>query len=286
MAKHQIMLGNVPVTSGVDALERMAIMLWGPASVGKTTFAATAPGTKLWLSFGDNEHVPVAHRKDVLIANLSGLGLDDLFNQMDGRDPFGLDKILAVHNDIETVVCDSATALVYLCLLRAIDNKVGAGKGFVPSIEAPGLSAYGARNGLLIKALTGMLRITAKHGVHFIVTAHESDPEMRIVDGKQVIDKISIMLGGQIVNNVTFRLSEIWFMSQENTGAHQRKIAIRPTRLRRPMKTRMFTDVSEPDFFLKYDANKPDKGQTTIASFYDMWKANGGKKIPIPGGRK
>lgn len=285
--KHKIKLGNVEVTSGIDALERMAILLWGPASVGKTTLSATAPGVKLWLSFGDNEHVSVAHRKDVLVANLSKLSLDELFNQLEGNDPFGLDKILAENTEIETVVCDSATALTYNCLLRAIDQKIGASRkeSFTPTIMAPGLSAYGARNGLLIKALTGLLRITSKHGVHIIITAHEADPDMRVIDGKEVIDKISIMLGGQIVNNVTFRLSEIWYLSQSDLGRKERRLAVRPTRLRRPMKSRIYETVGDPEFTLNYDANKPDKGQMTIASIFAQWKANGGNKIPIPKGK-
>src|SRR6478609_9907931 len=57
--------GLFPVKSGADKNVRMVMLLWGQAGTGKTTFAATAPGNKLWLSFGDNEHVPVAHRSDV-----------------------------------------------------------------------------------------------------------------------------------------------------------------------------------------------------------------------------
>ena len=57
--------GPVEIKKGAETPSRMATVIWGPATCGKTTFAATAPGEKLWFSFGDNEHVSVAQRKDV-----------------------------------------------------------------------------------------------------------------------------------------------------------------------------------------------------------------------------
>lgn len=278
------LVGNVQTESGQNVQTRMAILLWGAATCGKTTLAATAPGHKLWLSFGDNEHTSVMHRDDVTIANLSYLTLEDLFKHAQSDNPFGLDQILREQEHIETVVCDSATALTFRALQKSVKDGVGAGKNFRPTMEVPGRAAYGGRNAIVLECLTGLLKVTAKYKVHVIITAHEDDPTMRQEDGKEVIDYVAIQLGGKLVNNMTWRLSEIWFMSQETTVGQRRRLAIRPTRLRRPMKTRMFVNNGPAEFFLEYDADKPDdaKGQMTIAKFYDEWVDNGYKKIAVP----
>jgi len=82
-------------------------------------------------------------------------------------------------------------------------------------MEQPGKSAYGGRNGIVLETITGLLRVTAKHGVHLILTAHEADATTKPDDrGNDIIDYITVMLGGQLMNNMTYRLSEIWHMSQ------------------------------------------------------------------------
>jgi hypothetical protein len=272
-------VGPVTVKAGPEAPRRMAVLLWGAAACGKSTFAATAPGKKLWLSFGDQEHVSVMHRNDVKIADLSSLTPEELFKHAKSDNPFGLDQVLAENTDIGTIVCDSATALVYQALHRAVEAGIGTGRrGFIPSIEDPGQAAYGARNAIMLKVLTGLLRITAKHGVHLIVTAHEADPVTEVRDGKEIVSHISVMLGGQLVNNMTFRLSEIWYMSLLQ---NVRKLAVRSNvRLRRPMKTRMFSGKGDSEFILEYDADLPDVGQMTIASWYEEWSSNGSKIMP------
>ena len=281
-----LQLGPLTVTTGADDPARMAILLWGPATCGKTTFAATAPGRKLWLSFGDNEHISVMHRDDVLITKPFELSVDELFKQAQSDNPFGLDKFLAENEDVETVVVDSLTAITYRALQKAVSDKIGAGRGFIPTMEAPGISAYGGRNAIVLETITGLLRITAKHNVHVIVTAHEDDPVTRTENNKEIIDYITVQLGGKLVNNMTWRLSEVWYMSQEDTGERRRRIAVRPTRLRRPMKTRMFDGKDKPEFYLDYDADKPDAKQMTISSFYDQWIKGHGKKIATPTGAK
>lgn len=278
-----VLAGGINVTKGPELQTRMAVLLWGAATCGKTTFAATAPGDKLWISFGDNEHVSVANRDDVFVANVADMRWDDLFKHAQSDNPFGLDQYLVEHQNIETVVVDSITAIEYKALQKAVANKVGAGRDFTPTMETPGLSAYGGRNAILLEVMTGLLRVTAKHGVHVIFTAHEAEPTMIKQPGQgEVIDFISVQLGGKLVNNVTWRLSEIWFMSQETTGDRVRKLAVRPTRRRKPMKSRMFDQKGDPEFTIEYDADKPDKGQMTISKFYDAWVDSGYGKIPVP----
>src|SRR4029078_11220812 len=83
-----------PAKTGPDENVRMVMLLWGQAGVGKTTWAATAPGNKLWLSFGDNEHVPVSSRKDVWRVELFGLSPDEIFKHGVGSNPFGIKQII------------------------------------------------------------------------------------------------------------------------------------------------------------------------------------------------
>ena len=280
--KEVLQLGNITLTTKEDTPLRMALLLWGPATCGKTTFAATAPGRKLWLSFGDNEHVSVSSRGDVIVASLFDLGVDELFKDAQSDNPFNLDKFLAEHDDVETVVVDSLTAITYRALQKAVKDGVGAGRGFRPTMEAPGISAYGGRNAIVLETLTGLLRITAKHGVHIIITAHEDDPVTRQENGKDIIDYITVQLGGKLVNNMSWRLSEIWYMSQEDQGKRRRRLAVRPTRLRRPMKTRLFRSDQGQEFFLDYNSEKPDKGQMTIANWVNEWMEKQGEKINVP----
>ena len=271
--------GPFEVTKQDAVSRRMTILIWGPAGDGKTTLAATAPGKKLWLSFGDNEHQSVLDRGDVEVMHLYKYSYDDVLKHGRSDNPFGLDHILASDTEVETVVCDSVTALTDMSLRKAVDMRLGQGKGFTPSMEHPGMSAYGGRNAITLEVLTKLLRITAKHDVHLILTAHEADPEK---DAEGIVQYITIMLGGKLVNNVTWRLSEIWYLSQDGRG---RQLAVRPTRKHRPMKSRMFTGIGEPEFILSYDSSKPDKGQMTIASFYDQW-TKAGHKLPIPQSRR
>lgn len=272
MTHTRIMVGPVEATTQEDEPLRMALLLWGDAGVGKTTWAATAPGGKLWLSFGDQEHVPVAKRKDVTVANFSGTNYEEIFKHAQNDNPFGLDQILRDNEDIHTVVCDSVTALSEGALHKAVSMRLGAGKGFTPTMEHPGLSAYGGRNAIVLEVLRGLLRVTAKHGVHLILTAHEADPEKDQLTGENLF--YTIMLGGKLVKNNTHRLSEIWYMSLDGD---RRSVAVRPTRKRRPMKTRMFSSRGPAEFQLDYDAEKPDAGQMTIASFVDQWSSSNGK---------
>jgi len=285
----RLQVGPVEAWQGDQSPARAAIMLWGPAGSGKTTFAATAPGMKLWCSFGDNEATPVSRRKDVIIADLSALGYDDLFKHAQSDNPFGLDKILSERDDIETVVIDSATAIAYRALQKAVSDKLGRGNQFVPTMEAPGIAAYGGRNAIVLETLTGFLRVTAKHNVNIVITAHEDDPTMKteMQGGKsvEVVDFIGVQLGGKLVNNMTWRLSEIWNLREINS---KRTLTVRNYGNRRPMKTRMFSTQEVPQFELVYDPTLPDshKDQMTIANWHKDWLARGRQGLAIPRAKK
>jgi hypothetical protein len=280
-----VKLGPVTAHHGDKSPARAAILLWGPAGSGKTTFAATAPGMKLWCSFGDNEATPVSGRKDVMIADLSGLTVDETFKHAQSDNPFGLDSILSDNRHIGTVVVDSATAIAYRALQKAVGDGLGRGKLFTPTMEAPGIAAYGGRNAIVLATLTGFLRVTAKHNVNVVITAHEDDPTMKteVQGGKavEVIDFIGVQLGGKLVNNMTWRLSEIWNLREVKD---KRVLTIRNYGLRRPMKTRMFTTKEVPQIELTYDPDIADtaKGQMTIAAWHEGWLGNGRRSLAIP----
>jgi hypothetical protein len=100
--------------------------------------------------------------------------------------------------------------------------------------------------------------LAGKHNAHCIITAHEDDPVFRKDGNKEIIDYISVQLGGKIVNNMTWRLSEIWHLKQEDFGNKDRVLSVRQTGQRRPMKSRMFasTNTTPASFKLRYEAGQ------------------------------
>jgi AAA domain len=277
------------VTKGTETKSRLSLLLWGPQGGGKTTFAATAPGDKLWISFGDNEHVSVQGRKDVWIMDMADATSDDVFKHGVGSNPFGLDSYLLDEKNIETVVVDSLTQVQYLALEKSVNDKLGISKVFVPSMQAPGRSAYGGRNSLTLEIVRAVLRVTAKHQVNVIFTAHERDPKTKMDSrGLEIIEAIYITLGGQLMNQVACQMSEIWNLRQEPGGKRNRIVTTRVSGYRTPLKTRMFLQNGEASFILKYDPNLPDEaqGQMTIKRFLDQWNESKMVRIPMPANRR
>ena len=185
-----------PIKRGVDASVRLSMLIWGQAGSGKTTWAATAPGDKLWLSFGEGEHVSVSGRNDVFVMDLSSTQADEVFKHGLGKNPFGLDQQLYDRKNIKTVVVDNLTAVQYLGLEKAVQDGIGAGRGFTPTMQAPGRSAYGGRNANLIGLMKSLISVTGKHKVNVIFIAHESDPVTKIDNrGVESIEHIGMSLG-------------------------------------------------------------------------------------------
>ena len=60
----------------------------------------------------------------------------------------------------------------------------------------------------------------------------------------------------------------------------ERRIAIRPCRSRKPMKTRMFDASGAPEFVWHYNTITAD-GEG-IAEWFRAWQEGGGKKLPLP----
>lgn len=186
-------------------------------------------------------------------------------------------------------MCDSLTAIQYLGLQKAVADRIGAGKGFEPTMQAPGRSAYGGRNQNLLGIMKSLLFVTSKHKVNIIFTAHENDPVTKVDPrGVETVESIGMSLGGQLVNNVSAQISEIWNFRQEPMGKRNRIITTRVSGNRKPLKTRMFSQKGESSFILNYDPDKPNNApnQMTIDGFWNQWIKNNMQRILVPSTRK
>lgn len=241
---------------------RMSILLWGPSGSGKTTLACTAPGKKLLLLFDPDGDASISDRDDVTVVDLVGVAagrVTPLFKS-DAK-PLGVDgNVLA---DFDTVIVDSLTNAQHLATLQGIATVKGA------TAERPSMGAYQTRNALITHLVKNMLAITGRYNKHVIFIAHEASPD-RNDDG--VVMAITVALGGQLPNTAPVDFSEVWVV--EDTGKEHR-IAIRPCRMRRPMKTRMFKTTQGAEF------NWTHTG-TELADWYAAWQANDWQKIAIP----
>ena len=279
-----------PTKRGPDANVRFSMLLWGPSGAGKTTWAATAPGDKLWLSFDEGEHISVIGRKekDVFYKDFVGISADEIFKHGYGFSPFGLDKELAESRNIKTVVVDNLTAIQYFALQKAVSDGIGGSRNFTPTMQAPGIPAYGGRNQNLIGLVRSLLAVTGKHRVNIIFIAHEADPVMRNDKGVETILHITMGLGGQLINNMTGSLSEIWNFRQDAGGKRSRIVTVRTSGNRKPMKTRIFDQKGESSFVVNYDASMPDnaRDQMTISGLWERWLKGGMARIQVPSTRR
>jgi hypothetical protein len=266
--------GGLKIESATDAATRLTALLWGPAGCGKTTLAASAPGKILWINFDPEGLASLTEemRKNVHVLDLSNQthAVVEKFKQ---DDPFGLSKVLSNPDmGIESVVVDSATSFAQLAVERGISLTKGA------TLERPSPGAYGARNALTLRLISSMLRLTGKYNKHCIIISHEDAPT---TDNDGNVLYISIMLGGKLPDQVALQISEVWWM--QDTGK-ERRIAVRPCRTRKPMKSRMFDASSSPEFILKFDPFKEGglNGEHSLSQFYQNWIDNGKNKIQLP----
>lgn len=262
----ELIFGNRTTSSVSDVSLRIALLLWGDAGCGKTTLASTAPGTKLWVQFDPDGVLSLRGRDDVHVLDLSG-EKHTVVDALKSDDPFGMEKVLKEHPEIETVVIDSLTALARLAMENAVANIKSA------TNENPGLKGYGHRNAIVLRIVTSFMRLTKRLNKHIIFVAHEDTPTTND-DG--VILFITLALGGKQTNQIALALNEVWWMT--DTGK-ERKIAVRPCRTRKPMKSRMF-DGTGLEFTWKYNADK--WSGDGIETWFKAWQENDGRKLSLP----
>lgn len=281
MSSISIKVGGKTIESSVQKQERLSMLLWGKSGCGKTTLAETAPGEILWINFDPDgttslqrhEHKPAIH---VLDFSTEPDRVVEQFTDIRAGIMPKLGQILEEHPGIKTVVFDSLTTFGDKCLTHGVVKGLSTSKGKSEgiSIEQPGYTGYGNKNTWVNQSARAMLELTKQHNKHVILVAHEDIPTK---DKNGNVVGISLMLGSSLSEQVPVRISEVWNIS--DTG-RERRIAVRPVRMRTPMRTRMFSTDEHPEFVWKYNADT-DTGMR-IEDWYNEWKGQEFKKIKLP----
>lgn len=279
----EITLGGRVVTSGDELPSRLSMLIWGQPGCGKTTLAATAPGKKLWINFDPDGVTSITGFKNEFEGHATALANDLYVLDLSGEpnrvvdgfkrdDHLKLGPVLADDNiGIDTVVVDSLTRVSQM----ALEHSLATGNHGKATIEKPGQSVYGARNALTYRVVVDILTVTKKYNKNVIFITHEAAPQTND-DG--IVLAITMALGGQLPNLSSAQISEVWFMS--DTGK-ERRIAVRPTRGYKPMKTRMFDITNGVEFKWDYDINKPNP-KMEIATWWKEYQDGKGKKLALP----
>ena len=260
----EVKLGGVVIEKASAKEQRMSLLLWGTSGCGKTTLAATAPGRKLLISFDPDGAASIANRDDVDVADFSS-SKPMVAEKFKSDNPLNLQSII---ENYDTIIIDSLTSVAQMALMHGISHTKGA------TIERPSPGAYMVRNALTLQLVMNLLRLTGREKKHIIGIAHEAAP---VTDDSGAAISITVMLGGQLPEQATLNFSECWNLS--DTG-RKRRLAVRNVRMRRPMKSRMFTTNKVCEFDWVYDAETLEG--MTIESWYNAWKENNFKKIAIP----
>lgn len=265
-------------TNSAKLKPRLAGIMWSMPKVGKTTYACSSPGKKWDINLDPEGYVSVLEKVDtgeVEVWDYSELSSKQLVDFMtsDKIEKRIMDNV----KEGDTVLFDSVTMMNKHGLMLAIDRNVGAGKGFSPTLEAPGLAAYGARTAYLGDAMWRVLRATRRVGAHCWFLAHEDTPE-RNEKGDFLYQ--SILMSENALNHASASISEIWWM--RDTGNNSRELYVRPALQHKPMGSRMFRMDGKQGFGLKYDPEKPDLDQPhSIASLWAKFRETG-KKLEVP----
>ena len=267
MSDTPLMAGGVPITAPSVADMTLNMLIWGDSGAGKTTLAATAPGTKLFVLLDPGGDLSLADRADVATVDLSGQPALKVLQAFRGADPLGLGRVLSARPDYGTVVIDSMTALAYAALQNAVSVNPRS------TIEQPGIHGYGYRNASVLAATVAVMRVCQVHKRNLILITHEDNSDR---DDEGRVQSVTMSLSAGVANQVGLRFNEVWHLTDTGT---ERRIAVRPCRLRKPMKTRLF-QADKPEFVWHY--NPDTQVGAGIANWYHEWQAGGGKKLPLP----
>tara|TARA_Y100000310_G_scaffold122525_2_gene121221 strand:- start:10976 stop:11707 length:732 start_codon:yes stop_codon:yes gene_type:complete len=243
------------------------MVLWGPSGSGKTTLAATCLRPTLWVNFDVDGTSSLMDQDDIYIADFETM-TPPTVEKFKANSCAGIRDALEENPEIKTVVFDSITSFRDKCLLHSVS------KGMKSTIEQPGLQGYGMRNTFMYQAFVKVLEVTKAAGVHCIFIAHEAAPMKDEITGQLLV---SMLVGGNMNTEIPTKLSEVWYL--EDTGK-DRRITIRSSRIRKPMKSRMFTTSGEDHFIWNFD---PEQWEGDgIGEWYQQWVDNDGKKLELP----
>jgi hypothetical protein len=140
-------------------------------------------------------------------------------------------------------------------------------------MERPGMHGYTYRNASVLRATHALMKLCAEHKRHLILTTHEGNADR---NDEGAILSVTMALSEGTANAVGMRFNEVWWISDTGT---ERRIAVRPCRLRKPMKTRLFS-ADKSEFVWHY--NPDTQIGEGIADWYHVWQEGGGKHIPLP----
>ena len=260
----EISLGTVSITTPKTQITRMSTVIWGPSGGGKTTLAATAPRPILWVNFDPDGTSSLMDQDGIFIADFS-MESSNKVETFKHENAGGIKQVLDDHPEIKTVVFDSITSFNEMALRHGVKGA---------SMEMPTLQGYGRRNSYTMQAIMSIIRVTGALDKHVIFIAHEDVPKTDEMTGAMMV---SILVGGKMQSEIPIKLSEVWYL--EDTGK-DRKITIRSSRLRKPMKSRMFSTSGDSSFTWSFDPESWTGGG--IGEWYKAWVDNGGKKIDLP----
>lgn len=259
----------------------ITMVLWGPSGHGKSELANTAPGDKLWLlTDPDGEAaIPIKSKRGYNHFIRLYEEKDDVVLGFRSTDPFGIEKMLRDRPEIQTIILDSLTTLSEMALNAGVVEAKKTPKGRTSTIEDPGFAGYNHKKVYVTQTYKNMLGIAKRLGRHMIFTGHEDKPD---TNDKGEFVGITLILGSSLIQELPVRISEIWHVTDmgNKNGVPQHRIAIRPSRGRSPMRTRMFETNGDVEFMCTYDA-QTNKGDG-IAEWYARWEKGGFVKLPLP----
>lgn len=249
-------------TLASELTNRSVGFLWGDSKVGKTVYACSLPGRKLIINFDPDGFSSVAYRPDVDVVNLANMPASEAIRNAKKAAQW----LASQDRQWDSCILDSATTLADVAVQEAVNMGIGKSTKFTPTIEAPGISAYGARNTIVNDIIWRLLRATGQLSMHFWILAHADDPQYD-KKGENIIEQ-TIMLGAKMRQHIGLKASEIWFM---DIVSGRRMIYLKPFGVRKPMGSRMFDIEKVQKFELKYDIAKPDEEQPH--SLTKLWQA-------------
>jgi hypothetical protein len=244
------------------------MLLWGLAGCGKTHFAGTAPGKRLWLNFDPDGTASLPVSEDTLLLDYSQEP-DTCVSQVNSVNPFNLDGILRSDPDISTVVVDSVTAFVSKAVAHSVGHKSAPGSTF----ENPGPSGYGFRNRHALGLCKSVLQVTGKHLKHVIFICHEDVP---LLNGEGQVQSITVLLGGSLKEEVPIHISEVWHLTDTVAA---RRVQVRQTGQYKPMKSRMFDTTQSVEFDI---STKASPSKVSLETLFNEWQSNNYDKIQLP----
>lgn len=251
-----------------STLNRVSMLLWGSAGCGKTTLANSAPGKRLYINFDPDGTTSLPVSDDTLLLDYSSEP-DRVVDEVKSINPFGLEQIFKDHPDIQTVILDSVTAFATKATAYSVGHKNAPGAAF----ENPSMSGYGFRNRFTLGLCKSLLLVTGKHNKNLILICHEDVPK---TNDKGEIQRITILLGGSLPEEVPLQISEVWHMRDTGT---ERRISVRPSGLTKPMKSRMFNTTTESEFVA---STKAIPSKVKLSDLFDLWRQNKYDKIELP----